>query len=222
MAQSSKYERDEVSRAETPHRILEAAGQIFAASGYRYTTIRAISKLADVNVAAVSYHFGGKKNLYLAVIRSLRARVLAAHPFDLTDLTTQPPAERLHRFIHTFLSRMFDKDAGERFTKIMAQELIQPTAAFDEIMAEVINPVAAFLFAPVRQLFGKPLSDERTGLLCLSIVGQLFHFYMARPVTRKLFDKEGFDGRDIDMVATHVTRFSLYAIDRMAAEHEGE
>ena len=72
-------------RSDTQRRIIEAAGQIFADSGYKYTTIRAICRQAGVNVAAVNYYFGGKKNLYLAVLKTLRARVVEKHPLDLSD-----------------------------------------------------------------------------------------------------------------------------------------
>jgi AcrR family transcriptional regulator len=201
---------------------VEAAGAIFADSGYRHTTIRAICRRAGVNVAAVNYYFGGKKNLYLAVLTGLRARAVEEHPLDLGDLTTLPPDERLHRFVRTFLSRVLDKGDGARFAKLMAQELIQPTAAFDEIIENIINPAFAFLATTVRQLFKKPMSPEKVGLCCVSIVGQIFYFYMTTPVIRKLFDKGTFEDRDIEAVATHVTRFSLYAIDRMATQNEGE
>jgi len=209
-------------RSDTQRRIIEAAGPIFADSGYKYTTIRAICRQAGVNVAAVNYYFGGKKNLYKTVLRTLRARVVEKHPLDLSDYGTQPPDERLYAFIRTLLTRILDEGEGTAFAKLMAQELIQPTDAFNQIMEEIVNPSFAFLSATVLQLFKKPMSKEKVGLCCLSIVGQIFYFYMSKHVIRKLFDREHFGEREIDAVARHITRFSLYAIDRMAAQNEGD
>ncbi len=222
MLETGTQDHPTEARSDTQRRIIEAAGQIFADSGYKYTTIRAICRRAGVNVAAVNYHFGGKKNLYKAALKALRARVVEKHPLDLSDYGTRPPDERLYAFIRTLLSRILDEGEGAAFAKLMAQELIQPTDAFDQIIEEIVNPTFAFLSATVMQLFRKPMSKEKVGLCCLSIVGPIFYFYMSKHVIRKLFDKEHFGEGEIDAVARHITRFSLYAIDRMAAQNEGD
>lgn len=43
---------------------------MFADHGYRGAAVRDICNLARVNPGAVSYHFGGKRQLYRAVVRS--------------------------------------------------------------------------------------------------------------------------------------------------------
>src|SRR5262245_56728848 len=52
----------------TRDRLLEVAAEVFAEAGYREATIRDICARAGANVAAVNYHFGGKEELYRAVI----------------------------------------------------------------------------------------------------------------------------------------------------------
>lgn len=209
-------------RSDVQRRIIDAAGQIFGDSGYKHATVRAICRQAGVNVAAVNYYFGGKRPLYLTVLKTLRARVVEKYPLDLSGQAALPPDERLYAYIRTFLSRVLDEGDGTRFAKLMAQELIQPTDAFDLIIEEIVNPTFAFLSATVMQLFKKPMSQEKAGLCCLSIVGQIFYFYLSKHVIRKLVDREHFGDLEIDAVANHITRFSLYAIDRMAAQNEGE
>jgi len=53
----------------TRQRILRAAGKIFAQGGYRAMTLREVTHEANVNLAAVNYHFGSKKNLMRALMR---------------------------------------------------------------------------------------------------------------------------------------------------------
>ena len=51
----------------TRARILDAALDLFGERGLTGTTVRDIAARAKVNVAAISYHFGGKDELYRAV-----------------------------------------------------------------------------------------------------------------------------------------------------------
>lgn len=54
-----------MSRAdETKTKILAAAAALFAKSGYEGTSVREIAKMANVNIAAINYHFGNKDKLY--------------------------------------------------------------------------------------------------------------------------------------------------------------
>ncbi|MEK3882365.1 TetR/AcrR family transcriptional regulator [Paenibacillus sp. PL2-23] len=48
-------------------KILLAAKKLFAVQGFDGTTIRQICEEAGVNIALVSYHFGGKENLFSAL-----------------------------------------------------------------------------------------------------------------------------------------------------------
>lgn len=82
--------------ASKAERILRAATRLFAERGYEGTSVRAICDAAEANVNAVSYHFGGKKALYEAVIAQVgdqrlasAQRLLGAPPKGLADLETR-------------------------------------------------------------------------------------------------------------------------------------
>lgn len=62
----------------TPDRLLAAATELFAARGFDGASVRAICEAAEANLNAVSYHFGGKRGLYTAVIRGVGDRRLAS------------------------------------------------------------------------------------------------------------------------------------------------
>lgn len=52
----------------TKTKILDAAETLFADKGFNGTSLREITSLADVNLAAVNYHYGSKKELIKAVM----------------------------------------------------------------------------------------------------------------------------------------------------------
>ncbi len=53
----------------TKDRILGAAEELFAQFGFTGTSLRQVTSRADVNIAAVNYHFGSKENLVNEVFR---------------------------------------------------------------------------------------------------------------------------------------------------------
>lgn len=57
------------SKIQTQQRILDAAQSLFAESGFNDTSLRQITTKAEVNLAAVNYHFGSKKELIQAVLQ---------------------------------------------------------------------------------------------------------------------------------------------------------
>ena len=56
-----------MSQPDTVTRILDAAEELFAEKGFSETSLRMITTKAKVNLAAVNYHFGSKKELVQAV-----------------------------------------------------------------------------------------------------------------------------------------------------------
>ncbi len=56
-----------MAQLDTVERILDAAEALFAEKGFAETSLRLITSKAQVNLAAVNYHFGSKKSLIQAV-----------------------------------------------------------------------------------------------------------------------------------------------------------
>jgi AcrR family transcriptional regulator len=52
----------------TKNKILDAAESLFATQGFNGTSLREITSQAEVNLAAVNYHFGSKKELIKSVM----------------------------------------------------------------------------------------------------------------------------------------------------------
>ncbi len=60
-------EKDENSK----QKILSAATKLFAHKGFDAVSVREICKEANANLCLISYHFGGKQELYNAIIDDL-------------------------------------------------------------------------------------------------------------------------------------------------------
>lgn len=83
-----------MAQQDTVERILDAAEALFAERGFAETSLRTITSTANVNLAAVNYHFGSKKSLIQAVfsrfidpLEQEISRRLAALPDDKSTLS---------------------------------------------------------------------------------------------------------------------------------------
>jgi AcrR family transcriptional regulator len=61
--------RRDAEAPDTYDRIFLAAERLFGDLGFEGVSIREIVHAADINLAAVNYHFGSKTELYLALFR---------------------------------------------------------------------------------------------------------------------------------------------------------
>ena len=70
----------QLDRVATRDKILDAAEWLFAERGFTETSLREITRIADVNLASVNYHFGSKK----ALIQDVFARFCDVFVSELT------------------------------------------------------------------------------------------------------------------------------------------
>lgn len=73
-------------QATTKNRILDTAELLFAARGFKATSLRAITTAAGVNLASVNYHYGDKKGLIRAVLSRYLEQFMPALEMELVTL----------------------------------------------------------------------------------------------------------------------------------------
>lgn len=71
--------------------ILDAAEEMCAERGFEALSVRRVSERAGVNIAAITYHFGGMQQLYQELFRR-RADPINAERLDMLDRLEREPA----------------------------------------------------------------------------------------------------------------------------------
>lgn len=179
----SERERDPEARK---HRIIAAAGLVFGKAGFKAGSVRQISRKAQVNVASINYYFRSKQGLYREVL-------LAAHQQLLR--TEQPPlfssgddaARALGRWIDFCLRFVLLKRASHPVLgKLMAHEMRQPTAALNDLVKRVMEPIFADLKRIVAALGGKSLPAQEVEMLAHHIIGMCVHYEHSAAVIKRL------------------------------------
>src|SRR5262249_16323313 len=145
---------------ETRQRLLEAAGEVFAARGFRAATVREICRRARANLAAVNYHFGDKERLYAAVLQ-YTFHCAEPSPLDLGLGVEATVEEGLQAFIRSHLCSLFDEGRPAWHRKLIAREMAEPTQALDVVVDQMIRPEAELLMAIVRDVLGHGAHPQR-------------------------------------------------------------
>jgi TetR/AcrR family transcriptional regulator len=198
------------SRA-TRDALLAAATELFGLRGFDGVSIEALARRARVNKALISYHFGGKRQLYRAVVgaafsdaqTSLRA-ILASG---------RPPIDMLSEFM-----RGFHELATRRrpfLPALLLREVLAAGPAFDRDIA----PQIVTIFEGVREIIERGVRSKAffpvsPFLTHLTIVSSLSFYYATEPArcrlirTRKLRVREP-TGEEF---VAHLERLLLYGL----------
>jgi len=204
------------SQAETRRQLIEAAGEVFAASGFRNATVREICRRAGANVAAVNYHFRDKETLYGEVLRYAHSKATEKYPPLLDVPGDAAPEEKLNAFVKSFLLRILEKGPTSWHGKLLSREMIEPTAALDVLVEERMKPMAVQLGKIVAAILRCPADDERVRLCAFSVVSQCVFYHHCRPVVLRMFPGQPILAREnIEKLTAHITQFSLAAMERL-------
>jgi AcrR family transcriptional regulator len=195
---------------DTRARVVEAAGQVFAAKGFERATVREICHLGRANLAAVNYYFGDKRRLYLAAVERAYYHRAEQVPFPDWPPGTAPQ-DKLAGYVCTLLTRMIG-DGGEKWEReLMLREVAQPTAACQEMVHDFIRPQFQALYQILEELM-PGASPAQVRLAAFSVVGQCLHYRVTDPVIRMLVPPEEYATYQPEHLARHITELTLRGI----------
>lgn len=213
-----------IQEPDTRARLLEAAGEVFAERGFKAATIREIVERAGANLAAVNYHYGDKDALYGEVLRYSARTSLERFPAGGGVSEDAPAEDRLGGFVRNFLLRCLgaggpDGACWEWRGRLMAREMADPSPFLHEIIEQILRPVVVQLGQLVQEVAGHTLSEREMWLCANSIVAQCV-FYKQWEQVGERFHRDLLPPAPerIDLLAEHITRFSLAALRGITSE----
>ena len=204
-------------------RILMAASEVFAEHGFADGTTREIAKRADANVAAISYHFGSKEQLYEAVLSYGKAKAYEKFPVEQLRDQEIPPEERLKLFVKSMLEKALDEETSLWFNKMVARELMQESNdAFPSFLDDDIRTVLNCLLESVQELCGEDAEQEAVRFCAASVVGQCTFFTSNKLLLQAVFAVQDLDWKNIDMFTDYIVGFAFGAISSIGTKNAGK
>ena len=143
----------------TKDRILGAAEELFAQYGFAGTSLRQVTSRADVNIAAVNYHFGSKENLVNEVFRRRMDEMSALRLSRLKTAMDQHPGELepvLAAFVEPALAMAQDRHGGGAFIRVIARAYAEKNDSLRKFLSDQ--------YGHVLRDFGKAIATCVPGL----------------------------------------------------------
>ena len=141
--------------------LIAAALAQFGEYGLHATT-RDIAAQAGQNIAAITYYFGSKEDLYLACAQSIADFIgtnFRPHIDEASRLFSQPSPDRaaIRQLIlnacHNMI-RLLTHDDTLNLSKFISREQLSPTAAYQLVHDQVIAPMHTHLAGLLRPIPG--------------------------------------------------------------------
>lgn len=141
----------------TRARILEAAGPLFAATGYAETTSKAIAAEAGVDLASVNYHFGSRSGLYQAVLIEAHRRIISFDDLQQIVEGALPAREKLKWCIDSLIEAAAGNDGWH--ARLFARELLAPSSNLRILFEETLEPKFVVIRRILSEVTGIPEGD---------------------------------------------------------------
>lgn len=169
----------ELRSAETRARLVAAAIEVFSRVGFEAASTRELAKHANANLSAITYHFGGKQELYLAA-----AQHIADHAAELVkpliarlgDLSRGRAEVRLEEAVDGFLRVMLDPVTPDSWAMFLSRCTAADDEAFHIIYDRALEPLHEALAHTVLSIADGPTDMEAVKLRVSATVSALVSF----------------------------------------------
>src|SRR5579862_9280642 len=126
-----------IEKLDTKSRILDSAEKLFGMNGFEATSLRDITAEAQVNLAAVNYHFQSKDSLIDAVIVR---RIEPVNNRRLEMLADAGPNPSLEQILTAFMAPALELQL-ETVTPLMGRILSDPNQFIERVFKKHLKPM---------------------------------------------------------------------------------
>ena len=204
-------------KEKTREQILDTAESLFAEKGFSNTSIRDITERASCNLAAVNYHFHGKKNLYIDIFRRRMDLLTKQRIHRLEERFSEKDFQMnleslIYSFVEIFMEPFIKNGYSNNLMKLMIHERYDPHLPKGLFLNEVVQPVRNTMRQAL--LVVCPELNRTNADQCLhSIVAQLLNLLQAQDLFKGL-NEEQVSLLNIEKSINHIVNFSIGGIQQ--------
>jgi len=203
-------------------RLLDIAVTAFGQHGLEGASTRAIARAADTAMSSITYHYGGKEGLYLAVadhVGDLMGEILPVGQAEAA--LVQGDSNQARHLLRTALCRFVHKlqdPQSDAWALFVMREQLHPTEAFERLYAANLGRTLHALVDLVCLASGTN-DGEAARLVVISLLGQVLVLKAARATCRKLLGRDALEGDILQHYVDHLMTNIDANIDGMRASN---
>ncbi len=166
--------------------ILEVAETLFAEKGFDGTSIRDISRQAEINIAMISYYFGSKERLLQSLIVYRTSDIQK----QLENLLQEEidPFEKVYKLIEIYINQINNNKGIYRILhfELSSKKREENLLAFNEFRKGNLKYLESIIEEGQRK--GVFRKDVIIPLITPTILGTFFHFHMNKTYFENLLN----------------------------------
>ena len=199
---------------ETKRQLLEAAGEVFAEHGYAKATSKEICARAGANIAAVNYHFGGKDELYGAVLQEAHARLVSLESMQAAAQSRIDPHTKLRMFLSRIVAEVIRSDTAGWELRVLSREILSRSPMMGLLIQNQIAPKAKLLRGLLAEIMELPPEHPAVSRCLINIIGP----FLMLLITDRALQKQIAPKLDLDaqVLADHMVTYALAGIEAVA------
>lgn len=172
------------------NKIIDAAIPLFAMKGFAAVSVREIANAANVNIALISYYFGGKEKLYSQILEQ-HVGLIAELVDTISKEKETSPIDKIRHYAKSFVQL---HKRLPYLSHLLYSEIINPTSCFDTVIKKVASQVSNFLYSCINEgiTTGQLAPDLKPGYVAIAL-NSLVNFYF---ITQRLSQKYLPEGDD--------------------------
>jgi AcrR family transcriptional regulator len=197
---------------ETRAKMIHAAIEVFGALGYEGASTRALAERADVNLAAIPYHFGGKRGLYLAAAQAIadyaRERMEPV-VVRLRDADRADRATRIDEALSSFFYIVVGGSEPEAWTSFLVRCERDADDAFRMIYEEAVLRFERALTETIAEAIGCDAGDESLRIRVAIVIASIANFRTLRNMTLTSLGWDQFNPGRLERLEAAIRQFAL-------------
>ena len=200
----------------TRTRILEAAGELFAMTGYAETANKTIAAQAQVDLASINYHFGSRSGLYQAVLAEAHRQLLDMGALQQLVASELPPAAKLRKLLDMLVGRATQEPHAWPL-RVLAREVLAPSSHLQILFQDQALPKVLLLKRMLSEITRIPPEDPALTRCLLNVIA---------PCLMLLVGGRSFPGplqevfqMPSQTIASHLYHFAMGGLEAVSSQY---
>jgi|GEM_PF-213578 len=190
-------------------RLIEAGLDLFGKYSFDGVSTRMLAEQAQVNLAAITYYFGGKEGLYLAVADHIVEQVDGVIGPQLAKvqkalkkktLDKEQSFSLLSELLEFLITRFLGAPQTDKWLGIIVREQLSPTKAFDVLFEGFMRPLENALFGLAARIVAPGWDDQDVKLRVFAIMGEIQIFHISPSAIKRSLNWEGYEPENLDAI----------------------